>query len=194
MLFICSSVDGHLWASVNNAAMNLAFKYLFESLFSFYWSIDWFLDRREGREKERERNINVWLLLTCCVLGTWPPTQACALPGNWTNDLLVHRLALNPLSHTSQGWVPLFCFFGYVPKSGIARLYYNSVFNFLRHCPTVFHNIRTILHSHQQCFKDSSLFTSLLTLVYDVEHLFMCILPLIISSLKKCLFMSFVYF
>ena len=37
---------------------------------------------REGREKERERNINVWLPLMCPLLGTWPTTQACALTGN----------------------------------------------------------------------------------------------------------------
>ena len=55
-------------------------------------------------EKERERNINVWLPLTHPPLGgTWPTTQACALTGNQTSDPLVHRLALNPLSHTSQG-------------------------------------------------------------------------------------------
>ena len=35
--------------------------------------------------------------------GTWPTTQACALTGNRTHDLPVCRLALNPLSHTSQG-------------------------------------------------------------------------------------------
>ena len=62
-----------------------------------------FLDRGEGREKERERNINVWLPLTCPALGTWPTTQAWALTGNQTSDPLVHRPALNPLSHTSQG-------------------------------------------------------------------------------------------
>ena len=37
---------------------------------------------KKGKEKERERNINVWLPLTCPILGTWPPTQACALTGN----------------------------------------------------------------------------------------------------------------
>ena len=36
-------------------------------------------------------------------LGPWPTTQACALTRNQTSDLLVHRPALNPLSHTSQG-------------------------------------------------------------------------------------------
>ena len=62
-----------------------------------------FLERGEGREKERERNMNVWLLLVCPPLGTWPATQACAPTGNQTGDPMVHRLALNPLSHTSQG-------------------------------------------------------------------------------------------
>ena len=60
------------------------------------------LDRGEGREKERERNINVWLPLSCPLLGTWPTTQTCALVGNQTGDLLVHRPMLNLLSHTSQ--------------------------------------------------------------------------------------------
>ena len=32
-----------------------------------------------GREKERERNANVWLPLARPLLGTWPVTQACAL-------------------------------------------------------------------------------------------------------------------
>ena len=64
-----------------------------------------FLDRGEGKEKERERerNINVWLPLMHSQLGVWPATQACALTGNITHDPLVHRPALNPLSHTSQG-------------------------------------------------------------------------------------------
>ena len=56
-------------------------------------------------EKETERNINVWLPLVCPPLGTWPATQARALTGNQTSDPLVFRLALNPLSHTSQGCI-----------------------------------------------------------------------------------------
>ena len=35
-------------------------------------------------------------------LRTWPATQACALTGNQTSELLVHRSALSPLSHISQ--------------------------------------------------------------------------------------------
>ena len=38
-----------------------------------------FSDRGEGTEKERERNINMWLPFTWPLLGTWPTTQACAL-------------------------------------------------------------------------------------------------------------------
>ena len=39
--------------------------------------------------------------------GTWPATQACALTGNQTINLLVLRLALNLLSHNSQGLITL---------------------------------------------------------------------------------------
>ena len=50
----------------------------------------------------RERYINR-LPLSHPQLGTWPTTQACALTGNRTIDLLESRLALNPLNHTNQG-------------------------------------------------------------------------------------------
>ena len=59
--------------------------------------------RERGREGERERNINRWMPLARPLLGTWPATQACALTGNRTSNPLVLRLALNPLSYTSQG-------------------------------------------------------------------------------------------
>ena len=42
------------------------------------------------------------------LLGTLPTTQACALTGNRTSDPLVYRLALSPLSHTSQGMEIIF--------------------------------------------------------------------------------------
>ena len=44
----------------------------------------------------------MWLPLARPLLGTWPATQAGALTGNQTSDLLVLRRALNPLSHTTQ--------------------------------------------------------------------------------------------
>ena len=39
---------------------------------------------REGKggEREREKNINVWLPPAHPLLGTWPATEACALTGN----------------------------------------------------------------------------------------------------------------
>ena len=41
-----------------------------------------FLERKEWREEERERNMNVWLSLVCPLQGTWPANQAFALTGN----------------------------------------------------------------------------------------------------------------
>ena len=54
-------------------------------------------------DKERERNINVWLPLMCPRLGIWPATQVCVLTGNRTGHPLACRLVLSPLNHTSQG-------------------------------------------------------------------------------------------
>ena len=66
-----------------------------------------FLERSEGRETERERNMDVWLPLACPQLGTWLATQVCALTGNPTGDPLAfgsqagiqstepHQLGLN---------------------------------------------------------------------------------------------------
>ena len=73
----------------------------------FYWILFLkilFIFSGEGREKQRDRNINVWLPLACPILGTWLATQAGTLTGNRTRDTSFHWLALNPLSHTSQGY------------------------------------------------------------------------------------------
>ena len=71
-----------------------------------------FLERGKGRENQRESNINVGniyrLPLMHPQLGTWPATQACALTGNQTGDLMVHRLALSPLSQISQGCILIY--------------------------------------------------------------------------------------
>ena len=97
-------------------------------------------------------------------------------------------------------WIPAFNSFGYIPWSGIAGSYSNSVFNFLRN----YHRGCSILHSHQQCMMVlisphhcqyllfSGVFFLLVILVHvkyfivvltsislmanDVEHFFMCLL------------------
>ena len=59
--------------------------------------------RQKGQEGEREGEKH-----QCMVASHTPPTgpttQACVLTGNQMGDPLIHRLALNPLSHTSQGY------------------------------------------------------------------------------------------
>ena len=69
---------------------------------------DLFLERREGREKERKKNISMRLPLMCPLLGTWSTTQASALTGNRTCDPLVRRPVLNPLSYIRQGCIGIF--------------------------------------------------------------------------------------
>ena len=63
-----------------------------------------YIFRERGREGEGGGENIYQLPLTCPLLGTWPATQASTLTGNRTGDRLVHRLVLNPLSHTSQGF------------------------------------------------------------------------------------------
>ena len=84
-----------------------------------------FLETGERREKEKERNVNVWLPLTCHPFGTGPATQVCAFTGNQTRDPLVHRPALNPISHTSQGD---FLISQYFSVSGKSYLFFPYIF------------------------------------------------------------------
>ena len=75
--------------------------FIFERLYLIF-------DREGGKEKEMERNINVWeehwsIASRMDPNGTKSTTQACARTGNWTGDLSLCRIVLHQLSHASQG-------------------------------------------------------------------------------------------
>ena len=106
-------ISNLLYLNLKSTVIFFSFHFI-SCLFAFKKK-DFIYFQREGkRGRKRERETSMcekyidWLPPTHLQLGVWPTTQACVLSGNRTGDLLVRRLALSPLSHTSQGCLPFF--------------------------------------------------------------------------------------
>ena len=95
--------------------------------------------------------------------------------GHFHLSAIVHNVAVN-IDVQIFLWTLEFHSLGWMPRTGIAGLYGNSTFDFLRIHLTAFHSICTILHSHQQCTgSNSSTSSSTLAVFWDFVVVVCCV-------------------